>query len=94
MQWLVKILLPLFISTAETEVKKWAQKFHDANPQLFTQIITAFYPIVDVQLEDYAKATGTQKDDEVVNRLKRVLEQLAAENGITLPNLDAGTAND
>ena len=94
MNWFVKILLPVIINTGESEATLWLQKYHDFHPQGFTQILLAFYPVIDVQFEDYAKETKSTVDDEVVARLKSLLEKLALANGITLPNLDAGKPND
>lgn len=82
------ILLPFILKQGKAELKTLLQKFHDQNPQQYTQVITGAYPLIDLQLENFVKTTGTTVDDDVVVKLKQVLEESAADNGITLQNLD------
>lgn len=88
MNFLIKFLLPLIETTAETELLSLLQKMHDTHPAWFAQLIIAVYPAIDVQLENYTASTKSTIDDDIVQRLKRVLETAAAANKITLPNLD------
>lgn len=94
MNFLIKWLLPLIENTGETALLEMLQKMHDTNLQSYTQLVTGAYPVIDVQLENYAKSSKSTIDDEVVKRLKRVLETSAASNNVALPNMDAGTPND
>lgn len=89
MNFLVKWLLPLIENTAETGLLGLLQNLHDTHPASYVQLVTGAYPLIDVQLENYAKESKSKIDDEVAARLKRVLEQSAAANNVTLPNLDA-----
>lgn len=89
MNFLIKWLLPLIESTGETALISLLQNLHDTNLKSYTQLITGAYPLIDIQLEDYAKKSKTTIDDDIVRRLKSALEQSALINNITLPNLDA-----
>ena len=94
MNFLIKWLLPLIETTGAVELLKLLQGLHDAHPASYKTAIVAIYPVIDVQVEDYVKTTKTTIDDEIIAKLKGVLEQSAAVNGVILPNLDAGTIND
>ena len=50
--------------------------------------LTGLYPVIDVQLEDITDKTKTKADDVVVDAIKEAMEESAAANGVTLPNLD------
>lgn len=50
--------------------------------------LISLYPVIDVQLEDVTDKTKTKADDVLVDALKESIEESAAENAITLPNLD------
>lgn len=50
--------------------------------------LASLYPIIDVQLEDITDKTKTKADDVLVDAFKEALEESAAANGVTLPNLD------
>lgn len=56
--------------------------------------IAEAYPLIDTKLEEWAKKTAGQTDDNVVSKAKEVCEELAAEWGFSLSNVDAGTPND
>lgn len=88
MNFLIKFLLPLIETTGETELLSLLQKMHDTHQAWYAQLIVAVYPAIDVQLEGYTTSTKSTIDDDIVARLKRVLETSAKVNGVTLPNLD------
>lgn len=94
MNFLIKWLLPLIETTAATELVVLLQQWHDGHPATYSQFLVAFYPLIDVQLENYVKSTGKKVPIEIVTKLKSVIEQSAAANLLPLPNLDAGTIND
>ena len=85
---LISWLLPLIEKVAETELLKLLQSLHDTHQAAYTQLLIGVYPLIDVQLEDYVATTGNKVDDEIVAKLKSILEQSAAANNVTLPNLD------
>jgi hypothetical protein len=55
----------------------------------YKTVLTSLYPVVDVQLEDITDKTKTKADDILVDGLKEAMEESAAANGVTLPNLDS-----
>lgn len=55
----------------------------------YRTVLASLYPVVDVQLEDITDKTKTKADDVVVDGLKEGMEASAADNGVTLPNLDS-----
>jgi len=58
------------------------------NPAAHKTVVTALYPIVDVQLEGIAAGTKTKVDDAVIAGLKTAIENSAKGAGIELQNLD------
>lgn len=94
MNTLLKWVLPLVENAGQVALVAMLQGLCDAHKDSYVQLITGVYPLIDVQLEDYAKSTSTKVDDEVVTKLKNAMEQSALANGVTLPNLDAGGKND
>lgn len=50
--------------------------------------LVGLYPVIDVQLEDVTDKTKTKADDVLVDAIKEAMEESAAANGVTLPNLD------
>jgi len=55
----------------------------------YKTVLVSLYPVIDVQLEDITDKTKTQADDVVVDALKESMEESAAANGVSLPNLDS-----
>lgn len=51
-------------------------------------VLVSLYGPVDVQLEGLVIKSQTRLDDAAVMAIKNAIEQAAAINGITLPNLD------
>jgi hypothetical protein len=90
----VKWVMPLVKDRGAEALKDLLQDMHDAHPLWYNQTLVGAYPLIDVQLEDFVKTTGTKIDDELVALLKKVLEESAAANSIELPNLDKGKPND
>lgn len=91
---LVKWVLPQVEKLGEDGLEEVLQDLHDSHPAWYSQTLIQGYPLIDVQLEDYVKSTGKKVPMEVVAILKKGLEESAAANNITLPNLDAGLPND
>lgn len=56
--------------------------------------IAEAYPLIDTKLEEWVLKSETKLDDNVVAKAKEVCEELAAEWGMALSNVDAGTVND
>jgi len=94
MNTLIKWLLPLIEKLAANELVSLLQEWHDGHPATYTQFLLAFYPVIDIQLENYVQSTGKKVPIEIVQKLKGALEKSAAANGLTLPNLDAGQLGD
>lgn len=92
--WLVKLGLPFIEKQGKAAFVNLLQDMHDAHPTEYKQALVGLYPVIDVQLEDYVKSTPSKVDDRVVADLKAALEESAAANSITLPNLDEGKPND
>jgi len=85
---LVKWVLPLVETKGKEALYDLLQKLHDTDVKSYTQLVTGVYPLIDVQLEDYAKKTKTTIDDDVVDDLKSTIEKSAKANSVILPNLD------
>lgn len=85
---LVNWVLPLVQTKGKQALVELLQKLHDTDVVSYTQLVTGVYPLIDLQLENYTKKSKTQIDDRVVNDLKAAVEESAAANGVTLPNLD------
>lgn len=58
------------------------------NPAAHKTVVTALYPIVDVQLEGLTASTKTKVDDALIAGIKTAIETSAAGAGIDLANLD------
>lgn len=88
MNFLIKWLLPMIEATGVTALVAELQNWHDTHPDTYKQFLTAFYPIVDVQLESYFTKLGKKVPLEIVEKVKGAIEQSAATNSLVLPNLD------
>lgn len=87
-EMLVRFILPTIVNLGSEELLKLLQKLHDDNRQQYIQLVTGAYPLIDIQLENLVKTTGTNIDDDIVLKLKRVVEDSASANGVELSNLD------
>jgi hypothetical protein len=64
------------------------QAVKDANPDAYKVALSSIYGPVDVYVENLAEKTETILDDTVVDALMESIEEAAAADNITLPNLD------
>lgn len=94
MNWLLKLILPLIANAGQSALEKGVRDFYDDNPALCKTVIASAYPLIDGAVEDYVKKTASEIDDDLVKRLKTVCEELAAEKGFELSNIDEGQPND
>lgn len=91
---IVDWVLPLVEKRGKAAFIVLLNDWYAKHPASYTQVLMGGYPLIDVQLEDYVKTTKTTVDDDIVKDLKEAIETSALTNGLSLPNLDAGTAND
>lgn len=90
--FLLEMVLPAILQLGTVAAKPAIQKVYDEDQQgkdLVSTGLMTIYPIVDVYLEKYAAKSKTKIDDKGVKQFKTLMEELAEDNGITLPNLDA-----
>lgn len=93
-EFILSMVLPLLAKYGSESLAGLFNKLAVKNPEVYKTVVTSLYPPIDVHLEDLAKESKTKIDDPFVAGLKMGLEQSAFENGVELPNLDAGTPND
>lgn len=55
----------------------------------YKTVLVSLYPVIDVELEDITDKTKTEADDLLVDAIKEAMEESAAANNVTLPNLDS-----
>lgn len=84
--------LSLLVSTLQVvgveKLVELLRQYHKNDPASCEQTLVSFYPVLDVQLEELAKATKTKIDDALIQGFKGAFETFAAEINIILPNLD------
>jgi len=80
--------IELILSLGKGSAKKGLNDAFQKNPHLTKQMMLALYPVIDVQLENYTLHTGNKLDDKAVKTIKEIIEEVASENGLELPNLD------
>lgn len=77
----IKSLLKTRLSAALAALKAKDEK-------AYRTVLASLYPVIDVQLEDITDKSKTKADDVIVDAIKESMEESAAANGVTLPNLD------
>jgi hypothetical protein len=85
---ILETIINIVISSSKPALKAWIQDQVNQHGTKVKSYIASFYPQLDTTIEDLVANTGTQIDDQVVAKLKEVLEEIAAENGFTLSNVD------
>lgn len=89
-----EILFNLFLFTGKPILLSIGRNYYTKDPVGAKLAVAEVYPLIDTKLEDWVKKSETQVDDNAVTKAKEVCEELAAEWGMALSNVDAGTAND
>jgi hypothetical protein len=82
------------IDTGGDFLEKTLEDYYVKHPVACASLVAGLYPFIDSAVEDLAAKTKTPYDDSAVDAAKLELEEFAARHGFTLPNIDAGTAND
>lgn len=88
------IALELFIGLEKPALKALLNTLYSNNPVNAKLAVAEAYPLIDTKLEDWAIKNGAENPKTLVNKAKEVCEETAAEWGLTLSNVDAGTPND
>lgn len=89
-----EILFSILLFAGKPLLLNLGRDYHAKDPVGAKLAIAEAYPLIDTKLEEWVKKSETQTDDNVVQKAKEVCEELAAEWGLTLSNVDAGTPND
>lgn len=91
--FLAEMLFPMFLlygkQGSKTAIQKAIAADEDGSTANMVKLANiSLYPVVDTILENWAAKTKTPLDDKTVDELKELQEELAAEGGYELPNLD------
>ena len=89
--FLLEMILPAFLRYGRDAAKEALQNAHDESEegkQMIQTATVAVYPVIDTYIESAVTKTKTHIDDKTVAELKGLCEELAADNGFELPNLD------
>jgi len=84
----LNMLAPIVRKVAKDVLKAFLVRAFEKTPTEAHIIMLAVYPGVDVYLEDLVEKTDTELDNAVVAALMEAMEEVAAEEGFELPNLD------
>lgn len=90
----LQMFLPGLANVGALELTKVFDNYAVKHPEAHKTLLVSLYPIVDVQLENLTAESKTKFDNPFSSALKTALETSASNNGVELPNLDAGQAND
>jgi hypothetical protein len=77
----------------ELVIREFMEKFllpalKKADERAFRTVLVALYGPIDVYVEELVEKTETKVDDALVSGMMTAIENVAAENGVELPNLD------
>jgi catalase (peroxidase I) len=81
-------LAPVLQSIAADQLADLFNKFAFNDKKAYEAFMVSLYPTIDVQLEKQTQKSKSKIDDAIVLGLKLAIEQSAAANGVSLPNLD------
>lgn len=90
----LQMFLPGLANVGAVELTKVFDAYAVKHPEAHKTLMVSLYPIVDVQLEDLTIESKTKFDNPFAVALKLSIEASSFNNGVELPNLDAGTPND
>lgn len=85
---ILALLAPVINMALKMVLKPLFQGLIEKEPVHGKVALAALYPIIDAELEPLAKSSETALDDGTVEAIKSVIEDVAAEAGITLSNVD------
>lgn len=88
------IVLQIIVFAGKPALLGLFRNWFDGDPIDAKLTVALLYPSIDTKLEDWAIANGKDLPKTAVTKCKEVCEELAAEWGMALSNVDAGTVND
>lgn len=90
----LQMFLPGLANVGAQELTKVFDNYAVKHPEAHKTLMVSLYPIIDVQLENLTAESKTKFDNPFSAALKLSIEASAANNGVDLPNLDAGQPGD
>ena len=85
---ILELLAPVVELVIYNVLKNLLGTFVVSQPLHAKVVLASLYPSVDAELEPLVDATPTKLDNAAVSAIKRAIEEVAADNGITLSNVD------
>ena len=85
---MIELLAPLIEMVIYNVLKNLFTTFVHAQPIHAKVVLASMYPGVDGELEPLIEGTPTKLDDAAVKAIKRAIEDVAAECGLVLSNVD------
>ena len=86
---LIELLAPLVEMVIYNVLKNLFTTFVHAQPLHAKVMLASIYPGIDGELELLVEGTPTKLDDAAVKAIKRAIEDVAAECGLVLSNVDS-----